>query len=70
VQTGITDFAEKKTAAQTRPVSAKRPHGNSVGEGWRQLHGDYRQLGFSFEWHDFVAKQPMNWGAKLSSEQR
>lgn len=34
----------------------------SVGAGWRQLHGNYRELGFSFEWHDFVARGEMNWG--------
>jgi AraC family transcriptional regulator len=34
----------------------------SVGTGWRQLHGSYRELGFSFEWHDFTARAEMNWG--------
>jgi AraC-like DNA-binding protein len=33
----------------------------AVGEGWRQLHGSYRELGFSFEWHDFVAQREMDW---------
>ena len=33
-----------------------------VGEGWRQLHGDYRELGFSFEWHDFTARRAVDWG--------
>ena len=33
----------------------------SVGDGWRQLHGSYRELGFSFEWHDFVAQREMDW---------
>jgi AraC family transcriptional regulator len=33
----------------------------SVGDGWRQLHGNYRELGFSFEWHDFVAQREMDW---------
>jgi AraC-like DNA-binding protein len=33
-----------------------------VGEGWRQLHGNYRELGFSFEWHDFTARREMDWG--------
>ena len=34
----------------------------SVGGGWRQLHGNYRELGFSFEWHDFTARHEMDWG--------
>ena len=33
----------------------------SVGEGWRQLHGNYRELGFSFEWHDFIAPREIDW---------
>jgi AraC-like DNA-binding protein len=34
----------------------------SVGAGWRQLHGNYRELGFSFEWHDFTARREVDWG--------
>jgi AraC family transcriptional regulator len=34
----------------------------AVGEGWRQLHGSYRELGFSFEWHDFTAPNVVDWG--------
>jgi len=34
----------------------------AVGEGWRQLHGSYRDLGFSFEWHDFTTAQEVDWG--------
>ena len=34
----------------------------SIGEGWRQLHGSYRDLGFSFEWHDFTTPREMDWG--------
>jgi AraC-like DNA-binding protein len=33
-----------------------------VGEGWRQLHGNYREQGFSFEWHDFIARSELDWG--------
>src|SRR5687767_11556320 len=34
----------------------------SIGEGWRQLHGSYRDVGFSFEWHDFTLAKDMEWG--------
>ena len=33
-----------------------------VGAGWRQLHGNYRERGFSFEWHDFTARDAVDWG--------
>src|SRR5689334_11289267 len=33
----------------------------SVGDGWRRLHGCFRNLGFSIEWHDFNAEEELNW---------
>lgn len=32
-----------------------------VGEGWRPLFGSFRDLGFSFEWHDFTCRKPLDW---------
>jgi AraC-like DNA-binding protein len=32
-----------------------------VGAGWRPLFGNYRELGFSFEWHDFTTATELNW---------
>ena len=33
----------------------------AVGPGWRPLFGSYRDLGFSFEWHEFTAKEEFDW---------
>ncbi len=33
----------------------------AVGAGWRQLSGNFTDLGFSFEWHDFNSTQPPDW---------
>lgn len=33
-----------------------------VGAGWRHLHGSFRELGFSIEWHDFEAHTALDWG--------
>ena len=33
----------------------------AVGAGWRPLFGSYRELGFSFEWHDFTPDRELNW---------
>ncbi len=33
----------------------------SVGTGWQQLTGNFRELGYSIEWHDFVADQDLDW---------
>jgi len=32
-----------------------------VGAGWRPLFGNFRKLGFSFEWHDFACAAELNW---------
>lgn len=34
---------------------------NSVRPGWRQLSGNFRDLGYSVEWHDFVADGDLDW---------
>ena len=49
---------EAKTA---RPAFAEAPAWKSIGQGWRPLFGNYRDLGFSFEWHDFIAKEEFDW---------
>ncbi|HMJ91692.1 MAG TPA: AraC family transcriptional regulator [Candidatus Acidoferrum sp.] len=41
---------------------SETPAWKQFGDGWRQLHGNYTELGFSFEWHDFVAKDTLDWG--------
>lgn len=33
-----------------------------VGAGWHPLFGRHRDLGFSFEWHDFESATPLDWG--------
>ncbi len=33
----------------------------AVGNGWRQLFGDFQRLGVSFEWHEFVAVGDFDW---------
>lgn len=33
----------------------------SVGPGWQHLHGNFRELGYSLEWHDFTAEREFDW---------
>lgn len=39
----------------------ERPAWEGVGEGWRPLHGNFKGLGFSIEWHDFVLERDLDW---------
>jgi AraC-like DNA-binding protein len=41
---------------------AEAPAWKSVGKGWRPLFGSYRDLGFSFEWHEFTTVGEFDWG--------
>lgn len=34
-----------------------------AGPGWQPLYGNFRGVGYSFEWHDFTPKTDFNWGA-------
>jgi AraC family transcriptional regulator len=33
-----------------------------VRDGWRQLYGDFDQLGVSLQWHDFQSPRRLDWG--------
>lgn len=32
-----------------------------VGKGWKHLHGSFRELGYSMEWHDFETAEAFDW---------
>lgn len=51
-----------RTTKKGLPVGfTETPAWDSVGEGWRPLFGSFRELGFSFEWHDFVTEREFDW---------
>lgn len=51
-----------KSPAEHAVVFTERPAWVSVGDGWRHLHGSMRNVGVSFEWHDFKAPSELDWG--------
>jgi len=48
--------------SERSPAFSEKSAWAPVGAGWRQLHGSYQELGFSFEWHDFTAQKFVDWG--------
>jgi len=44
------------------PVFAEAPAWRAVAGGWRPLFGNFRDVGFSFEWHDFHCDATLDWG--------
>ena len=43
-------------------VFTERPAWHSIGSGWQHLHGSFLSSGASFEWHDFVPREELDWG--------
>jgi AraC-like DNA-binding protein len=43
------------------PLFAEAPAWKKIGPGWRPLFGSYRNLGFSFEWHEFAVNEEFDW---------
>jgi len=50
------------------PVIDEATTWRAVGASWRQLFGDFRKLGVSFEWHDFQASTPVDWARSFHPE--
>lgn len=46
--------------AASRPFT-EAPAWSHVGAGWRPLFGNFRELGFSFEWHEFTHAEDLDW---------
>ena len=44
-----------------KPGFTEAPAWETVGNGWRQLHGNFHDQGFSIEWHDFSTKLDLDW---------
>ncbi len=45
----------------SRASFAEAPAWKAIGPGWRPLFGSFRDLGFSFEWHEFTAREEFDW---------
>ena len=54
---------DQKIARKRRngPLFSEAPAWESIGNGWRPLHGSFRELGYSIEWHDFTTGQDLDW---------
>jgi AraC-like DNA-binding protein len=50
----------ERSAATSIPFQ-EAPAWKAVETGWRPLFGSYRDLGFSFEWHEFTAQRAFDW---------
>lgn len=58
--TTATSAARPKRKTGTLPFTEAEAW-SAIGNGWRQLHGSFQQLGVSFEWHDFECDAPFDW---------
>lgn len=56
-----TSKSAKKPERLAAPSFSELGAWAGVGEGWQHLHGSFRELGYSIEWHDFTAVGDMDW---------
>jgi AraC family transcriptional regulator len=42
-------------------VKSEQPFWDVAGACWRQVAGGFDKAGFSFEWHDWTATEPLDW---------
>lgn len=49
-----------ESPATSRPFT-EVPAWSHIGAGWRPLFGNFRELGFSFEWHEFTCAGDLDW---------
>lgn len=59
--TAVRTSEHSMSASETLPPFGESPAWKSVAEGWRPLYGNFRELGFSFEWHDFLSSTELDW---------
>ncbi len=55
------EFRRKAGSPRVEPPFAEASAWQAVGTGWRPLFGSFRDLGFSFEWHDFHGGTSLDW---------
>lgn len=53
--------SKQKPSPAVVPSFAESPAWQSIGEGWRPLFGRFKELGLSFEWHDFQSGTDFDW---------
>lgn len=49
-----------ESPGRNRPFT-EEPAWGTVGAGWRPLFGNFSELGFSFEWHNFTCAEDFDW---------
>lgn len=49
------------TETLSTPPFSEAAAWQSVGVGWQRLHGSFRDMGFSVEWHDFATESDLDW---------
>src|SRR5829696_5114142 len=64
-QIAPTDRQSRKGQADGNRVFTESEAWRDVGAGWQPLFGSFRGVGYSIEWHDFLAKREFDWAASF-----
>src|SRR5580658_10365460 len=60
--------SKKATVQRNRFNFSEMAFWKPFDRGWRKLHGNFRQAGYSVEWHDFTAREPLDWSKSFHPE--
>lgn len=57
----VASTREKGRTSSASPAFSEASAWRDVGAGWQKLFGSFRGVGYSIEWHDFLAKREFDW---------
>ncbi len=60
-----TNDPRKGKGVSAAPPFSEAGAWRDVGAGWQPLFGSFRGVGYSIEWHDFLAKREFDWAASF-----
>ncbi len=59
------DRPSSKSETVAKDVFSESAAWRDVGAGWQPIFGSFRGVGYSIEWHDFLAKREFDWAASF-----
>lgn len=60
-----TAVEKRKESNSTAAAFSEAGAWRDVGAGWQKLFGSFRGVGYTLEWHDFLAKRELDWASSF-----
>jgi len=63
-----TEAAQRCSRRAGKPEFTEATAWEQIGAGWSQLHGNFRESGYSIEWHEFTPRRDFDWAQSFHPE--